>query len=722
MNGRTRSRRRLRAAGGLAFAALLTASGCTLAPIDLKGEKPLALRSTVRAADGSLLARFYNENRASVDYKEVSPRLVDAVLAAEDTNFFSHPGYDLRAIARALIVNTKEGQIVQGGSTITQQYVKNTFIRNPERTLERKARELRLALEVERQFSKRVILKRYLNTVYLGHGAYGVKAAAETYFRHGVGEMSVREAALIAGLIKAPSDYDPYAHPERARARRNYVLDRMVETERLDARKAERIKRTPLGIAGTPPRVRTRQPYFVEAVRQEILGDRRLGPTDAARDEMLHEGGLAVETTLVPRLQEEAERAVASVLNQPGDPDAAVVAVRPKTGEIVAMVGGRDWSSSQVNLALGAAGGGSGRQPGSSFKPLAAAAAMEAGIQLDETYDSAPAAFDLGTETWTVSNSEGSDYGELPLDEALVASVNGVYARLALEIGGGAIANQAHVMGVEAPLPPFPSIALGAVDVSVLDMAAAYSTLANGGVAVEPTTISRIRTTNGEVYEPEQEVIPGAMSAGNAYLLTRVLEQVIERGTGTAADIGRPAAGKTGTTDDYADAWFVGYTPQLVTAVWVGYPDGRIPMTSVHGIRVMGGTFPAQIWQRFMLAAHEGVPVKDFELPREELVTVAINPKSGLLAAPWCESKEKVMLRQLVPTEQCPMPPPPEPSPSPSPTPSPDRSKEPSPSPSPSPGDGDDQTSSEEETKTEEGTKGNGKASNGSAGDKDSNN
>jgi membrane peptidoglycan carboxypeptidase len=375
------------------------------------------------------------------------------------------------------------------------------------------------------------------------------------------------------------------------------------------------------------------------------------------------------------------------------------------------MVGGRDWGSSQVNLALGSAGGGSGRQPGSSFKPLAAAAAMEAGIKLDETYDSAPAVLDLGNgETWSVSNSEGTDYGELPLDEALVRSVNGVYARLAIDIGGGAIASQAQIMGVKTRLPSFPSIALGAMDVSVLDMASAYSTLANGGTAVEPTTIESVHTAEGEVYHPDQEVVPGALSAGNAYLLTRVMEDVIERGTGVAAAIGRPAAGKTGTTDDYADAWFVGFTPQLVTAVWVGYPEGRIPMTSVHGIRVMGGTFPAQIWQRFMAAAHAGLPVKDFTLPRQELVTVEIDPESGLLAAPWCPGKEKTMLRQLVPTEQCPIPPPPEPTPSPSPSPKKEvEDKKPSPSPSPEPSkNSDEEETTDDDQKDEPANEGNG--------------
>ena len=673
---------------GVAVAAALL-GGCTLRPIDLDEERPLALRSTLRAADGSFLARFYKENRSPIDIRNVSPHLIDAVLATEDTNFFRHPGYDLRAIARALVINTDEGEIVQGGSTITQQYVKNTYFRNPARTLERKARELRLSLEVERTYSKREILERYLNTVYLGHGAYGVQAAAETYFGHGVRKMTVAEAALIAGLIKAPSDYDPYLHPNRAAQRRSYVIDRLVETGRLDAARGARIDRRDLGIRKTPPPLRTRQPYFVEAVRQEILTDDRLERSAGARDKLLHEGGLEVDTTLDPEMQAMAERAVSGVLNQEGDPAAALVAIEPKTGRIVAMVGGRDWGTSQVNLALGAAGGGSGRQPGSSFKPLAAAAAMEAGISLDDTYESAPAVLDVGNgETWTVSNAEGQDYGELPLDEALVRSVNGVYARLAVDIGGGAIASQAQIMGVQSDLPSFPSIALGAMDVSVLDMAAAYSTLANGGTAVEPTTIESVRTAEGEEFHPDQEVVPGAMSPGNAYLLTRVMEDVITRGTGTAADIGRPAAGKTGTTDDYADAWFVGFTPQLVTAVWVGYPEGRIPMTSVHGIRVMGGTFPAQIWQRFMSAAHSGLPVKDFELPREELVTVQIDPRTGLLAAPWCGSKEKTMLRQLVPTEQCPLPPPPEPTPSPSPTPQDDededKDKKPSPSPEPS--------------------------------------
>lgn len=667
---------RSRVVFGLLIALGVAAAACTLEPVTLDKERPLALRSTITASDGTVLARFYNENRSPVALDRVSPVLIDAVLAAEDNNFFEHNGYDLKAILRALVANFREGEIVQGGSTITQQYVKNTYFKNPAKTFERKTRELRLAIEVERTYSKEEILERYLNIVYFGHGAYGVKAAAETYFRHGVGRVAPGEAALMAGLIKAPSENDPYDNPQGAMQRRDHVLGLMVKAGRLSPARSKRARRAGLPIAPRPPRISTVQPYFVEAVRQEILSDPRLGSNPGLRDRLLHEGGLMIESTLDPKLQGSAERAVDTILNQPGDPAAALVAIETGSGKIVAMVGGRDWSASQVNLALGDVGGGSGRQAGSSFKTLTAAAAMEAGIPLHTMFDSAPAEFDLGEgAVWRVDNYSGLDYGKLPLDEALIRSINGVYARLALTLGGGAIASQAQIMGITSKLSTYPSVALGATDVSVVDMAAAYSTIANKGVAVEPTTIESVRTPDGGIYEPDQDVIPGAMSAGNAYLLTSVLEQVIERGTGTAAAIGRPAAGKTGTTDDYADAWFVGYTPQLTTAVWVGYPERRIPMTSVHGIQVAGGTFPAQIWQRFMSVAHKGLPVKDFVLPRHELEKVIINPKTGLLAAAWCKGKEQLMLRQQVPTDYCPRPPPkPDPTPNPTPTsgPSPD--------------------------------------------------
>jgi penicillin-binding protein 1A len=654
---------------GLVFA-LLVMTSCELAPIDLRKERPLPLRSTIVAADGTRLARLYRENRSLVGFRSIPRDLIDAVLAAEDSRFYQHDGYDLKAIARAALANLREGEIVQGGSTITQQYVKNVYFRNPPTTLRRKARELRIAVEVEKLYSKSEILERYLNTIYLGDGAYGIKAGAETFFGHGLEDLNLPESALLAAVIKSPSYYNPRDHPKHARVRRNYVIDRMAEAGAISDAQAARALHASLGVIPQRPKVSAHYPYFVEAVKREVLKQRYLGDDLDARERALWGGGLRIETTLDPRLQRYAEGAVDSVLNQPGDPAAALVAIRPHTGEIVAMVGGRDWDVSQVNLALGKEGGGSGRQAGSAFKPIALAAALEGGIPLDARYESGPArfTFDDGS-TWTVHNSEGGDYGLLRLDDALVHSVNGVYARLGMQIGGGQIATQAHLMGVRSPLSGHPSLVLGTEEVSVLDMATAYSTLANYGTAVEPSTIRRIVLPTGEQIRPEQEVVEQVVAPGNAYLITRVMEEVMRSGTGTAAAFGRPAAGKTGTTNNYADAWFVGYTPQLVTAVWVGYPQGNIPMTSVHGLRVAGGTLPAAIWRIFMASAHAGMPVEFFTLPRRDMVTVMINPATGLLAAPWCRGEPQRMLRQLAPTQYCPQPVEPSPTPSPSPSP-----------------------------------------------------
>ena len=669
----------------LLMAVLVALGACSLAPIDLQGEKPLALRTTITAWDGSLLARLFKENRALASPDEIPDVLRYAVLAAEDSRFFEHNGYDLRSIARAALVNLDEGEVVQGGSTITQQYVKNTFFRHPGRTFRRKARELRLAIEVERRYTKDEILARYLNTVYLGNGAYGVKVAAKNYFRKDLRELTAHEAALLAAVIKAPSYYDPRERPRKARQRRNYVLRRMVDLGWMTPRAARKERRAELGVVETPPRVKTRQPYFVEAVMREIKDDRRFGATEKERADALYKGGLRVTTTLRPRLQAAAEDAVATVLNQPGDPEAAVVAIKPSTGEVVAMVGGRDWTKSQVNLALGVQGGGSGRQPGSSFKPIVAAAAMEEGISLGAHYSAGPASFLLPDgSTWNVRNSEGTAGGTLPLNEAMVRSVNGVYARLTLDVSAARVAQQARYMGVRSKLPVYPSIGLGGMEVSALDMASAYATLANNGTAIEPTTIDEIVLANGEVMHPKQRLVPQAVSPGNAFLLTKVLEQVVIRGTGKAAAIGRPVAGKTGTTNNYTDAWFVGYTPDLAVAVWVGYPQGLIPMLSVHGIRVFGGTFPALIFKEFMTAALANKPVSRFKVPKSDLVRVLIDPVTGLLAAPWCPGDLKTMLRQLAPKEYCPPPPP-----APIFTPTPPGTATPSPSPSSTGGKGD---------------------------------
>lgn len=674
---------------GVVVVALLLTPSCSLEPIDLEAKKPLSLRTTVVAADGTPLALIYKPagNRVLVPLRRVPQHLRDAVLAAEDARFFEHSGYDLGSIARAALVNLREGRVVQGGSTITQQYVKNTYFRKPGRTLERKARELRIAIELERRYSKRQILGLYLNTVYMGQGAYGIRAAAETFFRRAVPRLTLEQSALLAAVIKAPAIYDPRDHPARARVRRDYVIDRMVALDMIEAAAGRRAKDAPLGISPRPPRLSTKQPYFVEAVKREILDDERVGATDSQRANELYRGGLEIRTTLKPRIQKAAEEAVRSVLDRTGDPEAALVAIEPSTGRIVAMVGGRDWERSQVNLALGTAGGGSGRQPGSAMKPIVAAAALESGYSIDTKYETSGAVFDLpdGT-TWPVNNAEGGGRGRLSIYEALVGSVNGVFARLSLDLGPETIANQANLMGVTARLPIYPSIALGASEVSVLDMATAYATLANKGTYIEPTTIQEIRTNEGDVIRPDQDKIPGVVSEGSLYLLTEAMQDVITRGTGRGAFIGRPAAGKTGTTDDYADAWFVGFTPDLVAAVWVGHPEGRISMTNVHGVTAYGGTFPASIWRSFMLRALAGVPPHDFDLSSEDIVTVKIDPESGLLAAKWCGGEKRRVLRQFVPTVTC-VPPVPGAgvaTASPSPSPSADKEKPP-PEPEPTP-------------------------------------
>jgi penicillin-binding protein 1A len=633
---------------------ILIAGGCSLTPMNVGEPPPLAQRTTIMASDGSTLARIYRQNRAVAGIDEVPRHVIDAVLAAEDARFFKHPGYDLRSITRAAVRNWQEGRVVQGGSTITQQYVKNTYFRRPPRTFERKARELRIAIELERRYTKREILERYLNTVYLGDGAYGLKAAAETYFRKEISELSLPDGALLAGLIQAPSRLNPRDHPRLALRRRNWVLDRMIDLNMGVPESISQAQTAALGITPEPPRLASRHPYFVEAVKREMLTDPNFGPGPLERARALYKGGLQIETTLDPRLQAAAETAVARVLNQPGDPSAALVAMDPKTGEILAMVGGRDWKASQVNLALGKLGGGSGRQPGSSFKPIVAAAAMEAGITLDTLYSASSLSFTVGDKVW--SPGSGSFNGLVTLETAMIHSINSVYARLGLQVGAAQIATQAQLMGVRSKLPRVESLALGAGEVSVLDMASAFATIANGGTAVEPTTIAKVTAPDGIELHPRQERVPAVLSPGNAYLLTKTLEKVIQRGTGVAAQIGRPAAGKTGTSNDYADAWFVGYTPQLVAAVWVGYPDARTPMYNVHGIRVLGGTFPALIWRNFMLEALRGVPPRPFIIDPTAYVTLEIDPITGLLAAPWCPGKPVKLLRELVPRQYCPTP------------------------------------------------------------------
>ncbi|CAA9255295.1 MAG: Multimodular transpeptidase-transglycosylase [uncultured Acidimicrobiales bacterium] len=601
--------------------------------VDLPAEPPRAQTSVVLDAEGNVLAELYDvENRVDVRLDEVSPTMVAAVIAAEDRSFRRHSGINPSSTIRALWVNVRGGDL-QGGSTITQQLVKNTYL-TPERSLRRKAQEAVLAVKVDRELSKDAILERYLNTIYFGRGAYGIEAAAKAYFgpTATARSLDVAQSALLAGLIRAPESADPSNDPETARARRASVLRALVATGAITQDEA-----TMVGAAEivTVPRddgratLRGSTAYFADQVRAWAV--RTFGEAAAFG------GGLRIETSLDPRMQAAAERAVFETLNEPGDPDGALVALDER-GAVVAMIGGRSFEENEVNLALGADGGSQGRQPGSTFKPFVLAAALDAGIPVNQRFPGpSEITVDVGGQDYTVENFEGQGFGQIDLTAATASSVNTVYAQLVAATGAQAVADAARAAGITTPLEPLPSIALGVFDVSPLEMASSYMTYARRGNRITPWYVERVTEANGAVlYRAEPELEP-VVPAERADLMNHVLREVIVDGTGTAADIGRPAAGKTGTTQDNTNAWFVGYTPRLGAAVWMGYgAEGRREMKDVRGRRVTGGGLPAQIWQRFMAAAVEPLDTGSFVAPRDEDLdpTTSAPPTTARRATP----------------------------------------------------------------------------------------
>lgn len=633
----------------------LLAAACTAEalPDPGLGDRPLTTR--VLAADGTLLAEWHaGEDRVPVRFEDLPRHLVDAVVAIEDERFWQHSGVDLQAVARALLADLEAGRVVQGGSTITQQYLKNVLL-GDELSVDRKLTEAALALRLEGGLTKEQILERYLNTVYFGAGAYGVGAAARTFFGKEPAELTVGEAALLAGAIRAPSSTDPFRYPERALARRRLVLDKMVSLGWLDEGTADRADAEPLRLVEGH---RTRAPYFVAAVRRALLADPALGATREERAGLLDTGGLTIRTTLDPGVQEAAEAALAGVLPADG-PVGALAAVDPREGRVLALVGGRDWwdpddPAARFDLATRGL-----RQPGSAFKPFVLAAALEAGVPITATF-AAPAEVVLGTPAgpWEVGNYGGDTFPPLDLVEATVLSVNTVYAQLVDLVGPEAVVETAQAAGITTPLRPLPSIALGAQEVTVLDMASAYGTFAAGGRHVAPRLVESIVDVDGvEIYRPGT-VVTDAVSPRVAETVTKVLGEVVRRGTGIRARIGRPVAGKTGTTQGHADAWFVGYTPQLAAAVWVGFPEGRVPMEPPRtSFEVTGGSWPAVIWARFAAEALRDSPYGMLaSYDDADLVTVEIDTATGFLAGPGCarERVRRVTLRaDAVPTAVC---------------------------------------------------------------------
>ena len=689
MFSRTVPRKAILAACALA----LVATGCAqlqdlprLTKADLRFHPPQS--SFLWDSQGRLITTFHGEqDRTVIPLKRIPKHVRRAVIAIEDQRFYEHDGVDLRAIARAFFANLESGSVEEGGSTITQQYVKNVIISPNEiaaRTIERKIDEAALARQLEAKLSKREILARYLNTVYFGEGSYGIQAAARTYFRKPANKLSLAEGALLAGAIRSPGFYNAFDRQKRAKKRRNLVLKRMEELGWAQPAKVQKATRSPLGLTQWEDREHYPAPYFVDYVKRLIKYDPRfkaLGRTPNIREKRMFTGGLSIYTTLDRNMQTAAERAINQVLTLKSDPHGALVAVNPTTGYVRAMVGGRDFFAkrkedrhAKLNLAILAEPNlgrvaapaskkvlklapGTGRQAGSAFKPFALVAALQAGKSLAERYPGPSVKIFPGLNNgapWEVHNYADASFGTIPLLTATINSVNTVYAQLIVDVGPEKVVDVAEKMGIRTHLNPYYSAVLGSNEVNALGMAGAYGTLANNGRYHPPVAITKIVNSTGKLVYQDKTRSTNAIEPGIAYIATTALQRVILEGTGTAALGylgGRPAAGKTGTAQEYQDAWFAGYTPDLAAAVWVGYPEGQIQMKpyctvrfqAVPGgqrevcrptrIQVSGGTWPTEIWGAFMSRALTGMPVAQFKVPDAGLVAVTIDTRTGCLAA-----------------------------------------------------------------------------------------
>jgi penicillin-binding protein 1A len=565
--------------------------------------------SVVYAADGSRLGFIHSDEiRSPIPLGRIPESMGAATIAIEDERFYRHGGVDYEAIARAAWKDLKAGRPLEGGSTITQQLVRNLYV-GRERTLGRKIREAKLASELEEHHSKNWILQSYLNSVAYGtldgQTAVGVQAAAQTFFSKNAQDLDLPESALLAGLPQAPSRLNPFQNPRGALERRNAVLRKLAKLGYISEARALEAAGEPLGIKRGDLYTRIREPLFFDYVKQQLID--RFGVNTVRK------GGLKVHTTIFPKLQKAAREAIDSTLPYPADPSASIVAIDPRTGFIRAMAASSSYKRKQFNLAAQGH-----RQPGSAFKTFVLTTAIRRGVNPNTTsYVSKPLALktkDYGP--WNVQTYGQTYGGNMNLVRATLRSDNTVYAQLDLDLGPKSIAETAKEMGITTKLDGYPAEGLGGLTrgVSPLEMANAYGTLASGGIRNRPIAITRVVFPGGDVEELGKPKRERVFSDAIANEVTKVLKQNIQSGTGTRANIGCPAAGKTGTTDNFNDAWFVGYTPTFSTAAWVGYPNALREMRSVHGISVAGGTFPAEIWHKFMEVA-KGRACGDFPKP-----------------------------------------------------------------------------------------------------------
>lgn len=566
-----------------------------------------AVSSQVFDSHGRLITTLHSDqNRLPIDINKVPQNLQNAFIAAEDNRFYEHIGIDPIGIFRAIFANLTNRGIAQGGSTITQQLAKNAFL-SQEQTLKRKIQEAMLALEIEHKYSKKEILEMYMNQIYFGQGAYGIQTAAKTYFNKDVNELTLTQCAMLAGLPKSPNYYSPFNNLNEAKKRKNVVLDQMVKYGYVSAAEAEDAKNQDLGLSKShQSKEADEYASFIDYVSQQVA--KKYG------DDALYKEGLKIYTTMDVDKQHAAVRAMRNLPNNYTDengltqPQAAIVSIDPKTGHILAMVGGRGQDSfNRASMAV--------RQPGSAFKPFVYLTALQHDMTPDTTMDDQPVTYG----SWSPKNAGGSYSGTMTLSDALAHSVNTIAVQLADRVGTKNIIANAKKMGITTldAKDDNLAMALGGLTkgVTPLEMASAYGTFANKGVHVKPTAIVKILDRNGNVLEDastleKEETKTRVMSEREAYEMTTMLEGVIDHGTGTAAAIGRPAAGKTGTTDDNKDAWFVGYTPDIVTAVWIGDDTGSHSLGEIYG-----STIPAEIWKDYMSSATSDESGGDFSAP-----------------------------------------------------------------------------------------------------------
>lgn len=618
--------------GGIGFGVIVTYLGEIPLVSDLKAYKP-SLSTKIYDCHGQLITELFSEKRTLISLDDVPDNMKNAIIAIEDNNFYHHFGVDFGGVIRSAITNILHGSYSQGFSTITMQLPRNMFLTR-EKTIERKIKEILLAFQIERTYTKREILEMYLNQIYLGSGAYGIEAAARKYFGKHAKDLNLPEAALIAGLPKAPNGYNPYHYPDRALKRRNLVLTQMQRLGYISQEEAEAAKNTPLSLSSVDV---SDAPYFVEYVRQQL--------EDRYGSNAIYRSGLKVFTTLDLDMQRKAQDAMNEGLvsaeaiikphlqNAPGQTpepvQCALVLIDPATGEIKAMIGGRDFQESKFNRAVQAQ-----RQPGSAFKPFVYATAFKQGYTQADIILDTPVVFkdDLG-KVWKPENFSNRFFGPTTLRTALTHSRNVVTVKLLDKIGVNNVIKTARMMGIRSPLKPFLTLALGASEVNLLELVSAYGAFPNRGIRVEPYSIMRVEDSNGRVLQDKTPQRQEALDEATASIMCNVLQNVINHGTGyTARRMGfkPPAGGKTGTTNDFTDAWFIGFTSELVAGVWIGL-DSHDSMG--HG--VTGGRVACPIWTKLMLKLYEHRTPPNFTVP-DSVEFVKFCKLSGLLANAAC--------------------------------------------------------------------------------------